>query len=307
MLNNCTEVDDSKKNAPARRLLEIGGVVKWTFVYSIVWKFLNRLEEEKVNSGVSYDSLSIDNNSIKSHCPELAHPRRSDYLLMSPAAEKILTQREDSYGLSINETSNIIDFQRSLEEVGRQRIQQDDEPKSKQQTHPQKAKHLSMIPWQICAMKDFDEGQRWVFGGRAQKLWPYVKDLSDSSSSLVVMYPDLFSDLGCEDANDLKLEGDHQWNNISASKAVGSISSVLPLARAMGAIVTSHLHSGVTHILCELKRHKILEWSATLSRAVYSNEESGIRLHDRLLSLEESGAGILLVSPDWVNEKWHDN
>ena len=71
----------------------------------------------------------------------------------------------------------------------------------------------------------------------------------------------------------------------------------------------THLHNGVTHVLCDLQRHKILKWSSRHPVSVYSDAESGSRLHERLIALEEISVewpGVLLVSPAWLEDKWNE-
>ena len=128
-----------------------------------------------------------------------------------------------------------------------------------------------------------------------QKLWPYKEDTSDSRYQLTVVYPDVFVDLGFEEEADTVNEGNsgdsERWeNSLVGGKHLGSTFAVLPLLQVMGAVVTTHLHNGVTHILCELRSKKILRWTSTLPRSVFADPKCGSLLHERLLSLEESAA-----------------
>ena len=284
------------RDADTRRLFEIGGVLKWTFVYSLVTKFLSRLKGES----------SAFRKSIKEKCPGMAAPRHSDFLVMANSAKKTLKKTEDDFGLRINDICNDIDFERALEEVGRQRSIKQEEMQSR------------IVPWQTNALTDFKESERWVFRGKAQKLWPYEKDEQTTGDApLYTLYPDLFEDLGFEEEADAKREDGTndefiRWEDAAEIKN-GAVSASMPLATAMGAIVTPHLHDGVSHVLCELKRHKSLEWSATLPRSIFSDPECAARLHERLISLEDSAGlkrqrrrTVLLVSPAWVDEKWFE-
>mmetsp|Transcript_7253 Transcript_7253/g.11900 ORF Transcript_7253/g.11900 Transcript_7253/m.11900 type:complete len:1401 (+) Transcript_7253:1066-5268(+) len=283
----------SMSDAVTRRLFEIGGVLKWTFVYSLVTKFLSRLKDE--SSGFR--------KSIKEKCPGMATPRHSDFLVMAKSAKESLKKTEDEFGLRIHDICNDIDFERALEGVGRQRAINQEEIPSK------------IVPWQINAMTDFNVSERWVFRGKAQKLWPYQKDAQTTGTALCTLYPDLFDDPGFEEEVDAKREDgtDNEsirWEDASEIKN-GAVAASLPLATAMGAIVTPHLHNSVTHVLCELKRHKSLEWTATLPRSIFTDPECAARIHERLISLEDSAGlkrqrrePVLLVSPAWMDEKW---
>jgi len=292
-----TDEEKIKRNTNAkqdeRRLFELGGVLKWTFVYSLVTKFLSRLKNE--SSGFR--------KSIKDKCPGMAVPRHSDFLVMTNTAKSSLQKTEDEFGLRINDICNIFDFERALEEVGRHRSNNQIEIPSK------------IVPWQTHAINDLVESERWVFRGKAQKLWPFQKDEQITGASLCTLFPDLFVDLGFEEETDAKREEGSsnesiRWEDASEIKN-GAVAASLPLATAMGAIVTPHLHSGVTHVLCELKRHKSLEWAATLPRSIFVDPECGARLHERLISLEDLAClkrqqrrNVLLVSPAWMDEKW---
>ena len=286
----------SAADAVTRRLFEIGGVLKWTFVYSLVNKFLSRLKDES----------SAFRKSIKEKCPGMASPRYSDFLVMAESAKANLQQTEDRFGMRINDICNDIDFDRALEEVRGQRGAKKEES------------HSQIIPWQTNAMTEFDELERWVFRGQAQKLWPYQKDVQNTAgSSLCVLYPDLFEDPGFDEETDARREHgsdgeSFRWEDASEIKN-GAVAASLPLATAMGAIVTPHFHNGVTHVLCQLKRHKFLKWTATLPRSIFSDSECAARLHERLISLEDSAGlkrqrrqTVLLVSPAWVDEKWSE-
>mmetsp|Transcript_30773 Transcript_30773/g.61126 ORF Transcript_30773/g.61126 Transcript_30773/m.61126 type:complete len:842 (+) Transcript_30773:330-2855(+) len=305
MINNTCERDTLKKNTPAQRLIKIGGVAKWTFVYSIVHKFLKKIEEDKATFQGSC-GLTDGSLSICSDWPSLRYPRRSDYLLMSPAVERSLLQIEDSFGLMVNESATSIDFQRALEEIGCKTL--NTQLRNKDESQNRKVPAYPNLPWQESVLKFFKPKERWVFGGQLQTLWPYHKDPRKSSESLVILYPDVFSNFGSEEMENSKQSSNDRAGDMIASRAMGEISSVLPLVKIMGAVVSSHLHIGVTHVLCELKRHKILEWVITLPRSVYSDERSGMLLHKRLMSLEEmtpdDKKATVLVSPEWVREMW---
>ncbi|KAL7548623.1 hypothetical protein ACHAWF_011897 [Thalassiosira exigua] len=281
----------SSKEAEGRRLVEMGGILKWSFVYAIVSRFLRRLD----------DDASGYEKSIKKDWPSLAQPRRSDFLAMSKMVSRTLQVAEDSYGLLYSTTSSSLDFGRALDEVGRQQ--------STQKIH-------EAMPWQSHAMNDFTDDERWIFGGKAQTLWPYEKQCN-SNNEMCIMYPDLFENLGLEEELEAMKETQKaistRWKGMMEGKSLGKVAAALPLAKALGTFVTPHLHSGVTHILCDLKRDgaKPLKWSSRLPLTIFSDTASGSRLHERLTSLEESAAlngasyeGVLLVSPEWLEKKW---
>ena len=295
LMENTDRNGTAKKEVDARRLLEMGGVLKWTFVYAIVSKCLKELDD---SSGYE--------RTIKNDWPHLAEPRRSDFLVMSDAAKTNLQSSEDDYGLRINQIAKPLEFGRALEEVGRQ------------MSILKKRRDDDTTPWQTLAMSSFDENERWIFGGKIQKLWPYSKESvmnDDEDNSLFILYPDLFDDLGFEEQEDADKESScvvvsPRWEETMASKKLGKVNAALPLAKALGAIVTPHLHSGVTHVLCDLRKHKTINWSSMHPLTIYSDIESGKLLNERLDSLEESAAisrsgerSVMLVSPEWLEEQ----
>jgi hypothetical protein len=248
------------------------------------------------------DVTSSYRRSIKDDWPSLASARASDFLAVSDTAKLNLQSTEDVYGLRINEVAGSLDFCRALEEVGRHR-------------QKQCIKGVEGVPWQVMALHNFNDNERWMFGGKLQKLWPYVKN-ADENASKCILYPDLFDDLGYEDEVDANKEAldfneSPRWeDDIMVSKSLGYVAATLPLAKALGAIVTPHLHTGVTHILCDLARHKMLKWSSRHPLSIYTDSQSGSRLQERLISLEEISAdwpGVLLVSPTWLEDKWNED
>lgn len=228
----------------------------------------------------------------------MAHPRRSDLLIVSEVARTSLGTIEGNYGLQISEVAGTLDFVRALKEVGRQ--------------CQQIVNRVDGVPWQVRALNNFEESERWVFGGKVQKLWPYQKHL-DTNCSICILYPDMFKDLGFEEQEDaskeaLKFTESPRWKDVIESKSLGKLAASLPLAKALGAIVTPHLHSGVSHVLCDLNRRQ-LKWSSMHPISIYSDAESGSRLHERLITLEEilgpDWPGVFLVSPVWLEETWN--
>ena len=109
---------------------------------------------------------------------------------MSQIASSSLQTVEDEYGLHINEKASAVDFERALEEVGRQKA---------------KRSANDSISWQRHGMSDFAESQRWIFGGKVQKLWPYGGRAGPNSTTFI-LYPDLFLDLGFEVEKEAELE-----------------------------------------------------------------------------------------------------
>lgn len=72
----------------------------------------------------------------------------------------------------------------------------------------------------------------------------------------------------------------------------------------MGALVTPHLHSGVTHIICDLKDGlESLAYHGNVSDDAFKNMNRGKRLVDRLKEFEVP-IHVTFVSPKWVRSLW---
>ena len=244
--------------------------------------------------------------------PSLAQPRRAEYLLMTKSTSVFLNDTEDEYGVRINDLSNAIDFRRALEIIDRQHVSKKRRLLSLQ--GDKAAKHN----WLSTATSNFDRFDCWVFRGKLQKLWPYEKDADWSKEfKFTVVYLDVFINTGFEEEVDARNEELHgntvRWDtNVATNKQYGSELAVLPLLQIMGAVVSAHLHDGVTHILCEMKSKQIMKWTSTLPRSIFANTETGSLLHERLLFLEESAAlsgkkwrDVMLISPEWVEGTWN--
>lgn len=186
-------------------------------------------------------------------------------------------------------------------------------------------KALQSIPWQYCAIDELEEGDRWLLMTKETKLWPYrrLADVEMDTSTTytpdkpVVMYPDIFADgfgYGSEEesfhevmSGNKSLRWESLWTDIASRS---KILSVLALARAMGALVTSHLHSGVTHVLCLLKVTGSKEISFPLdtngkkAADIFYDEVRGELLVERLKTVIPKNKTVRLVSPSWLVERW---
>jgi hypothetical protein len=71
----------------------------------------------------------------------------------------------------------------------------------------------------------------------------------------------------------------------------------------MGALITPCLHTGVTHILCDLKDEDVLEYSISIKSDAFMNVQRGEFLLEKLMSVQISRK-ISLVSPAWIRNLW---
>ena len=332
----------SKKDSNLRQMMTMG-IVRWAFVFSAVNEMLQEIHKVKEDADLSTEENKVATfqsaRSIKEHKPELLHPRRFDYLVISRVAEQVLLESEDKYGIHLYKESDEIEFKRALEEVGKDKKRKVDDDSADASDLARKMSKVrstsGAIPWQYQAFDSLVEEERWMFGGDNQKLWPHHQSegatakLSNGSGtsstkpaeekSPVIMYPDVFgSNYGImEEAAALgdiqSCDKSNRWDIVNPSDATGAVASALPLAAAMGAQITPHLHLGITHVLVEMhKQHEQVRWRPSLSLNIFVDNEAGKALSYRLEELddEETFAGrpgkgeVLLVSPEWVRKEW---
>jgi hypothetical protein len=90
-------------------------------------------------------------------------------------------------------------------------------------------------------------------------------------------------------------------------EACDRIQSCLPLLRAMGVLVTPHLHSGVTHILCDLIDDVHTINAVDIDAATFRDPTRGGEVLTHLRNVKgesEGGQQTLFISPMWVRRKW---
>merc|ERR1719203_972696 len=70
--------------------------------------------------------------------------------------------------------------------------------------------------WQHHATKHVADLERWIFGGKAQALWPYRLPPHENSP-MCILYPDMFEDLGLEEECDADNGAaiDPRWKDVS--------------------------------------------------------------------------------------------
>jgi len=335
---DAVSIDDmnstNKRGHHLRKIVEMGGILKWSWPFAVVHRF--QKEHFALNDVSDFDSdhNSSPKRSIRDKRPDLMRPRRFDFLVTSKVSEELLRETEDAYGLHLWEESSAIDFKRAMDEVHRQKRKEEQEsfklgPKGQKKRNYNQFHERSLIPrispWQYRAFTSLDAHERWVFSGKKQKMWPYKlceednKNKTNTTSHCFVVYPDIFGcDLGFEHEDKATIEANSgmrskRWNLVSQSDELGMISSTLPLTRVMGAQVTPHLHDGVTHVLCNLRERDKLDWKPSISIKAFSNTDSGMLIHKRLLSFQENNTRddiekrtIILVTPRWIKTKWDE-
>ncbi|KAG7366607.1 ATP dependent DNA ligase domain containing protein [Nitzschia inconspicua] len=262
--------------AAQRRLVEltrsVDGILKWTFVYTLVHRFLETENEESI--------LECNKNWLI--------PGPQDYLAR---VQRETSVEEEIFCLDrmITET----EMQRALVTPGRRKKEDEVLP-----------------PWQYQGL-DLPLDERWILSSRFTTLWPYREVPDDHiishSKEVLVLYPDVFDDLDIrkddETMERIRSGSDaKRWDEVLENS--DELMSVLPLAKLMGALVTPFMHSGVNTILCRLKSDiEDITWNGgSMMDGMFQDEEKGQQLMQKL----RMGIGnqtFRLVSPEWVRKQ----
>lgn len=274
----CLHKNTTKK---AQELAKIGsseGVLRWSFVVSLVYRWL------AAGHNVQESIAAID--------PSFMSPTILDYVAQPRLQERYNLVDTRLYECNLTSTSKM-----------RQAIAifKKDQVKS----HSDRPARLTN--WRNCCYEQLNESERWIAGCKVQIFWPYKKD--EDSQSRVVLYPDVFDhDLGltleCSVTSDIE---ELRWTKVSSSSETNWALSVLPLARAMGAFVTFNLHDGVTHVLCDLSYpHNEIHYVENIDMNVFVDSQRASDLCKRLQELSSVRLHqneVKFVSPNWIRKR----
>jgi len=263
---------DPKKKADKElaSLINHEGILKWTFVYSLV----HRIQKEGVTQS------AIDNHG-RYLIPEPHHYLTRVFQNESMEEELFSLLRP----ISIDEMELALTI-----------------PGNNERNRP----------WQFKGLVDLKKEERWILSSLFTPLWPYYSDgdLMDEihrENKSVVLYPDVFSDFGFSSEKDLadetlKCGKSTRWNNVVVDS--DEIMSVCPLVSVMGGLITPHLHSGVTHIICLLKEDTELSYKDVTSLDIFSCQKRGQYLMDYFNNELSQKNTIKLISANWVRNKF---
>ena len=270
-LKHAKSLVDSKKKAD-KSLASVAryhdGIVKWTYVYSLV----HRLQEEakKPFSERSNDSCFV--------------PEPHQYLARISNDESV----EEAL-FSLNRPISVDEMEHVL-------------------TTPFVT---DTSRWQLQDSIDLPKEDRWVLSSKFTFLWPYNNDSHDTEvfneRDTVVVYPDVFScgfGFSAEKDSSDGVKSDTRstrWDHVESYS--DEIMSILPLISSMGGLITPHLHSGVTHIVCLLKSDIEIPFEAGKSLDIFASKERGRFLIDYLSHRFPENKKIRLVSPNWFRKK----
>lgn len=288
----------TKKDLELKKLIELGGVLKWTAIFSLVHRLINGMEKVKVEAGAEMSAVAVTASRI-----QLLRPCRHDFLVLCESVQ--LDTDSEVFDIPLTKDISFLEFRRGLEEVARRR-----------QTHVSKRTKLggAFVPWQVAAVQSLPASERWVLAGTLEKLWIH-RSMDNAESFPMIIYPDVFDDdFGLrrnEDALQETISGvpSTRWNDVKSEVQRGPLASTIPLANTMGAQVTPHLHDGVTHIICNLRDCDRVEWSPqAFLPENFENHEHAVKVHRRLQDLHQNsinGTGpVAFVNPSWIRKKF---
>ena len=272
-------VDKTKLSKAQQRINQMAtqvGILKWTFLYSIVHRWL----KSQANS-----SVDVNEVSMKSDGSYLLDPKADDYLTYTATEE---VSSINLFDPDMADTITITDMRRALQGSGL----------------PASSDLSSVIPWQIAGMVHMAEKDRWALSTYHEALWPFKEDGGSDASRqrLCIIYPDLFqNDFGLPVMKDISSLGSDETERWDLACENDSIESTLPLAKAMGAWVSCHFHSEVTILLCELPSD-IDSLSAEEALEQGGNRAVELVSHAKTIGMDLSR--LRCVSPRWIREQW---
>jgi hypothetical protein len=240
------------------------GILKWTFVYHLV----HRLQNEAKKASLKYTDET--------------------YLVPEPQHYLVRVSRNESIEEALFSLSRPI-LVDEMEHV---------------LATPDVADNTS--PWQFQGTIDLPKEVRWVLSSSFTFLWPYGIDASGEKNT-IVLYPDIFSSgFGFSAEKDATAEATSgsrsaRWEHVETY--FDEITSALPLVSFMGGLISPHLHSGVTHIICLLKADTEISIEDAKSSEIFVSNERGRCLMDYLGRQFPKSNKFTLVSPNWIRNK----
>eukprot|EP00980_Cylindrotheca_fusiformis_P025863 scaffold14741_cov135-Cylindrotheca_fusiformis.AAC.13 len=278
----------SKKAENLKKIAESEGVLKWTFIYSVVYRWISRNKQD------SSDTEALP--SIRDTDPTLLEPKSHHFLARNSANEARTGQ--DIFNLDTSSLTKT-DFERALEELG---------------------SHIGdtvEIPWQNKGHWREQFGSSAWEGYRLDQIfWPYR--WGSFNGDQVVVYPCIFHNrniFGSQDADVVASlsrstpDEWHRWEDegILRKPVDHDVMSTIPLACGMGAIITRNLNHQVTHVVCNLN-HGIdaMAFSADrkeVSPEKFKDSQQGENLIAHLKASASEGV-VHIVSPQWIRKQW---
>ena len=291
----------SKKGKELANIARSEGVLRWTFVVSLVYRWL------QTNHNTTESILTTD--------PDFMKPSVLDFLVRpKPVAQGDEATPQIDPSLYQTNLSSISKMRRALEIVPT--VHSNVDCNNQQECSMSSSSSSSSKHWRDLCMEQLSESDRWIAASPVTCLWPYRgKGMTSSSSSsnrpepsIMVVYPDIFHGIDAASSSHLLT---NDW-----------IASALPLLRVMGAFISKELTNDVTHILCDLsdpkdevvyqnhhQQHSTKNEQTLVS--VFVDQNQGLTLlerlqnHDRWDSSSSGNKDVTFISPRWVRKrKW---
>ena len=276
----------TKKEKQLQMMAANIGVLKWHFVFSLVHRWMSKYYDNSKSMNENEDGRSIRETD-----ESMLNPRAHHYLVKNDEKGNAL---EDIFDINDDAKTTKLDLMRALQECA-----------------GSTTKAPVRVPWQVRESYGTQVEDRWVFASQHRIKWNLGAEGSSVDRNKVVIYPDIFrSGFGSNNEDEYINEvrsgrKSERWQDL-LDESCDSILASLPLARAMGALVTPHLHKGVSHILCDMKGGDDYIVYDTNSSVDFCRD---IRRYEILLGRIESiglRGPLNFVSPDWIRSKWTD-
>lgn len=295
----------SKKGQELANIASSEGVLRWTFVVSLVYRWL------QTNHTTTESILTTD--------PDFMKPSVLDYLIRpKPLAHNDGTEVMPKIDPSLYQTdlSSISKMRRAMELLSTN-------SKAINRNEEQEVNTTSLKSWRDICIEHLYESDRWIASSQYQSLWPYRKGIlttSTSPASIIVVYPDVHpldeivgtnTNLEVVAPNSMSLG--QKANTIISDLTNDYIASTLPLLRVMGAFISKELTNDVTHILCDLTypNDEVVYNEGITTVNIFVNQHQGYQLFERLRVLQnnrlggDGGTVTTFISPNWVRKrKW---
>jgi len=284
----------TKRTEHLQKMVDLKGILKWTYFFSYVHKMSKEKEE----------------NENMSNMLAFCEPAMKDYLVLPRTRNSHVIIADNVYGLEIGKETNLAKFKRALEEISL------DKEKNEFNCVVPRNMHFDIKKIdQFNVEVDKEDYVPWQY--QLEKIHAINGNLPLSLTRMetsnpmpIILYPDLFTSDGMFLPPKAKYLGlsSSLWNYVSVDKKLSEIASTLPLAKAMGARITTCLNSETTHILCELKSLDIIQWNPHMSCCVFFDAKRGeeiLKQASRINADLESDHKVYLVTPAWLRNRWN--
>ena len=279
----------SKKGQELANIAKSEGVLRWTFVVSLVHRWL------QMNHSTTDSIMEID--------PEFIQPSVLDYLVRpKPLARDDTGVPDIDPSLYQTSLSSVSKMRRAIELVT-----------EKSALYGNANDFTTQKSWREICTERLSESDRWIAVTPIQTLWPYrIGIASTTTASIIVVYADISPDGGYRYCNSTKRDTARKTtprrsgNTVSSELTNHWIASTVPLLRVMGAFISTELNDDVTHVLCDLiGPNDEIVCNERTDDSIFVDRQRGLELLERLRTLP-TRRHVTFISPNWVRKrKWN--